>query len=83
MDQHQTTALHRAATAGHETTVRLLLKRGADVAAKDCAGYTVLNHRVMSKLSSSAIRLLIENRVDVDAKSSDREVVEVMRALVE
>ncbi|CAI5489178.1 unnamed protein product, partial [Closterium sp. Naga37s-1] len=34
------TALHRAAGAGHEGVVRLLLARGADVAAVDADGLT-------------------------------------------
>lgn len=37
------TLLHEAARSGHEVTVRLLLKKGADVDAEDDDGLTSLH----------------------------------------
>ena len=50
------TALHEAATRGHEGSVRLLLEKGADLNAKDKYGMTALNladifkHEVIAQL---------------------------------
>ena len=52
------TWLHRAAESGHEGVVLLLLKNGADIAARDNKGGTVL-HGAVSNDREAVVRLLL------------------------
>jgi ankyrin repeat protein len=55
------TALYRAASRGHKWTVQLLLKKGADIKAKDTNGRTAFD-LAASKQYKSIVQLLLENR---------------------
>ncbi len=60
------TALHTAAESGDETVVQLLLKEGADVAAKDWFQWTAL-HPAAKNGHEVVVQLLLEKGADVTA----------------
>jgi hypothetical protein len=60
-------ALHRAASCGNESIVRMLLSRDADPAKQDPVGKTVLQLAVESG-SESTVRTLLDAGVDVHMK---------------
>jgi len=64
----ESTALHLAASRGHEAVVRLLLEHGADFLAKRNDGVTPL-HLAASFGRAAIVRLLVENGADVSAKA--------------
>lgn len=49
------TALHRAAVAGHAAVVRLLLDAGADVSIRDCDGLTALERVARQRSGMSMV----------------------------
>jgi ankyrin repeat protein len=54
---------------GHETVVRLLLEKGADVKAKTSSGWTAL-HLAARGGHEAVVRLLLEKGADAKAKTS-------------
>jgi ankyrin repeat protein len=61
----QSTALHRAAYAGHADVVRVLLEAGADTSIRDCDGLTALERVARQRENRSSgradvVRLLEE-----------------------
>jgi Ankyrin repeats (3 copies)/NACHT domain len=70
-DSHGKIALQRAALRGHETTVRVLLEKGADVDARDSYGQTALQGAA-SGGHEATVRLLLEKGADVDVRDKDR-----------
>jgi ankyrin repeat protein len=67
-DKDQVTPLHRAAMGGHLDAVRVLLKYGADVSAKD------------GMFAASPLVWAVEGRSSVNAAGADH--VEVARLLI-
>ena len=61
------TALHRAAMEGHLAIARLLLKKGANIDARDHRNTTAL-HMVVDIGNEGLVRLLLEKGADVNAK---------------
>lgn len=66
-DDKGMTALHWAATYGHEAVMRLLLKKGADVQTKDKDGWTAL-HWAAEYGHEAVMRLLLEKGADIQIK---------------
>jgi ankyrin repeat protein len=64
------TALHVAAMAGQQDSVRCLVRMGADVSAKDSNGYTALHHAVLSQ-QVHLIAQLANLGSNVNEKTSD------------
>ena len=62
------TALHSAATEGHDSIVRLLLDEGADVSATDKDGDTVLFTAALSGMKLT-IEPLLKREGDANATS--------------
>ena len=58
--------LYQAAENGQETVVKLLLEKGADIAAKENDGRTVL-HTAVSKDREAVVKLLLEKGADIAA----------------
>ncbi|KAG6859830.1 hypothetical protein C0995_003323 [Termitomyces sp. Mi166 len=63
-DKVQRTALHVAATYGHQDIAKLLIKHGANVHAIDMEGSTAL-HVAASHKHSAIVQALLEHNVDV------------------
>lgn len=61
-----TTALHRAAAAGHAQVIRALVAAGAPLVAKDTAGYTAL-HMAAEFGQAAAAQALVELGAPLDA----------------
>ena len=57
----RSTALHRAAVAGHAEVVRLLLDAGADASIRDCDGMTPLE-----RVASQTVGRGVERRTVVE-----------------
>lgn len=55
------TPLHYAAFDGNETTVRLLLQRGAKTSAKDNRGETALQYAALGGHYDKMAKLLLDN----------------------
>lgn len=64
------TALHGAASNGHEAVVRLLLEKGSVVEAKGKGGGTAL-HEAASNRHETVVRLLLEKGANIEAKDND------------
>ena len=64
-DHHGWTCLHEASEQGHVEVIKLLLKNGSKVEAKDDQGDTVLHTAVKS--SSEVYKILLDSTNDVDA----------------
>jgi ankyrin repeat protein len=64
------TALMRAALEGNTARVKALLRRGANVNAKDLEGHTALMFAVVN-LHSDIVKLLLEHGADVNASAND------------
>jgi len=62
-------ALHEAAKSGHQAVVELLIKMGANIAAKDSARGTAL-HEAVNREHEVIVRLLIEAGAEVMAKDN-------------
>ncbi|CAN9196489.1 unnamed protein product [Alternaria alternata] len=65
-DSRGNTALQLAVQRGNEAVVQLLVKKGADVKAKDNDGWTVL-HSAARGGTEAVVRLLVEKGADVNA----------------
>jgi len=61
------TPLSRAASGGHEATVRLLLEEGANIEAKDQSGGTAIFHAA-SRGDEAIVRILLEKGANIEAK---------------
>lgn len=61
------TALHCAASQGHEAIVKLLLENGADVMVNDNAGRTALS-LAAGNGHEAVVKLLLENGAGITAK---------------
>lgn len=62
------TALHECAQHGSYEQAKVLLKNGADVNAKTCAGKTTLSLALESKSPRTMVNLLLDFEVDTDLK---------------
>lgn len=65
---HGYALIHAFARMGHESGVRLLLEKGADIEARDRFGISVLFQAIRSK-NESLVRFLLENGSNLEAKS--------------
>lgn len=63
----RSTALHRAAVAGHAEVVRLLLDAGADASIRDCDGMTPLE-----RVASQTVGRGVERRTVVELLTRER-----------
>jgi len=63
------TALHLAATMGHEDMVELLIERGADVNGRDASGSTPLHHAAAGG-NKAVVELLLAKGADVNARDN-------------
>ena len=73
-DDRKRTALIWAAERGHESVVRLLLEKGADIEAKAIYGHTAL-HKAVQFGHEAVVRLLLENKADIEVKDINRRTV--------
>ncbi len=64
------TALHYAATTGKTEAVKLLLKAGANINAKDDRGRNVL-HRAVQSADGEIVALLVGKGAEIDAKDDE------------
>ena len=69
VDGKRRTALHRAASNGHEAVVRLLLEKGANFEAKNSCEKTALHCAAMGG-HEAVVRLLLEKGADIEDKDS-------------
>lgn len=69
-DSRGQTALHWAATVGHEAVISLLLEKGSTIDAKTASRDTAL-HLAAIGGHEAAVRLLVEKGADVDAKDTN------------
>ncbi|PNH09548.1 Ankyrin repeat domain-containing protein [Tetrabaena socialis] len=69
-DENGWTALHCASEKGHKEMVEVLLRAGADVAAKSTNGWTAL-HLASQKGHTEAVKVLLRAGADVAVKSNN------------
>jgi Ankyrin repeats (3 copies) len=65
-DTHGWTPLHRAASGGHETVVRFLIDKGANISFSATDGYTPF-WEAANNVHKAVIRLLVERCADISA----------------
>ena len=66
----RSTALHRAAVAGHAEVVRLLLEAGADVRIRDCDGLTALERVVRQQRGRGSERSSVVTLLEAKEKKN-------------
>jgi ankyrin repeat protein len=73
-DGNGETALHKAASRGHEAVIRALVYSGANVNAKNEDGWTAL-HRAAMGGHEAVVRLLVDSGADARAKDKSGQTV--------